>query len=207
MSRDSRIVRRFISLQYNLLSFLIIHSQTQEATRFLLGQGDTVSQGRTRNRIAAAFCASLFGTMAAHAALVAASGLGIANEPGRKFGAAAMIYYAGPQWETGYLNEGVNHGTDGIFVEYRLTREITKHLHVVMALGPEVLNTTHDIRPGVRTNGYHPSLLVSLSTSYRIAKRWRIGLRWNHITFQQSARFGYRDADTVLLTLGYGDGD
>lgn len=166
-----------------------------------------MSQGRTINRIAVAFCAFLLSTMAAHAALVAAGGLGIANEPGRKFGVAGMIYYAESQWETGYLNEGVNHGTDGVFVEYRLTREITKLLHVAMALGPEVLNTTYDISPGVRTNGYHPSLLVSLSTSYRVAKRWRVGVRWNHITFQQSARFGYRDADTVLLTLGYGDED
>ena len=146
----------------------------------------------------------LAGTLSAHAALVFAGGLGIANEPGPKFNAAAMAYYAGSHWEAGYLNEGVNHGTDGIFAQYRLTRTITKRLLATLALGPEVLNTTYDIRPGVRTNGYHPSLLVSLSASYRLSRRWRIGVRWNHITFQQSARFGYRDADMVVLTLGYG---
>lgn len=146
----------------------------------------------------------LAGIAVSRGALVLASGLGIANEPGVKYGAAAMVYYAGRQWETGYLNEGVNHGTDGVFVQYRLTRAITKRLSAIMALGPEVLNTTYDIRPGVRTNGYHLSLLVSLSASYRLDKRWRIGVRWNHITFQQSARFGYRDADMVVLTLGYG---
>ena len=146
----------------------------------------------------------LAGTLSAHAALVFAGGLGIANEPGPKFNAAAMAYYAGSHWEAGYLNEGVNHGTDGIFAQYRLTRAVTKRLLATLALGPEVLNTTHDIRPGVRTNGYHPSLLVSLSASYRLSRRWRIGVRWNHITFQQSARFGYRDADMVVLTLGYG---
>ncbi len=146
----------------------------------------------------------LAGTLSAHAALVFAGGLGIANEPGPKFKAAAMGYYAGSHWEAGYLNEGVNYGTDGIFAQYRLTRAVTKRLLATLALGPEVLNTTYDIRPGVRTNGYHPSLLVSLSTSYRLSRRWRIGVRWNHITFQQSARFGYRDADMVVLTLGYG---
>ena len=138
------------------------------------------------------------------AALVLGGGLGIANEPGRKFGVAGMVYYAGSTWEAGYLNEGVNHGTDGVFAQYRLTRSVTKHLLVTLALGPEVLNTTHDIRAGVRTNGYHPSLLVSLSASDRLSQLWRVGVRWNHITFQQSAKFGYRDADMVLLTLGYG---
>ncbi len=140
----------------------------------------------------------------AQAALVLGGGLGIANEPGTKFGVAGMMYYAGSAWEAGYLNEGVNHGTDGIFVQYRLTRHVTRHLLMTLALGPEVLNTTYDIRPGVRTNGYHPSLLVSLSVSDRFSRRWRVGVRWNHVTFQQSARFGYRDADMVLLTLGYG---
>ncbi len=144
------------------------------------------------------------GTTAAHAALVFAGGLGIANEPGPKFKAAAMAYYAGTHWEAGYLNEGVNHGTDGVFVEYRLSRAVTKRLRATLALGPEVLNTTYDIRPGVVTNGYHPSLLVSLSSSYRLSRLWRIGIRWNHIAFQQSALFGYRDADMVVLTLGYG---
>ena len=146
----------------------------------------------------------LAGTMTAHAALVLGGGLGIANEPGPKFKAAAMAYYAGSHWEAGYLNEGVNHGTDGIFAQYRLTRTITKRLLATLALGPEVLNTTYDIRPGVRTNGYHPSLLVSLSASYRLSRRWRIGVRWNHVTFQQSAQFGYRDADMAVLTVGYG---
>ncbi len=140
----------------------------------------------------------------ASAALVLGTGLGIANEPGPKFGVDAMLYYTGHAWEAGYLNEGVNHGTDGVFVQFRLTRPISRRLRVVMALGPEVLNTTHDIRPGVRTNGYHPSLLVSLSSSYRVNRRWRLGVRWNHITFQQSARFGYRDADMVVFTVGYG---
>ncbi|MHB8255285.1 MAG: hypothetical protein ACYDEV_16740 [Acidiferrobacter sp.] len=157
-----------------------------------------------RDTVAATAGLWLAGLVTAHAALVAAGGLGIANEPGKKFGAAAMIYYAGPEWETGYLNEGVNQGTDGVFAQYRLTRAITHRLRVAMALGPEVLNTTHDISPGVRTNGYHASLLVSLSTSYRVTKHWRVGLRWNHVTFQQSATFGYRDADMVLLTVGYG---
>jgi len=115
-----------------------------------------------------------------------------------------MIYYAGSKWESGYLNEGVNHGTDGVFVQYRLPRAITPDLYVVMALGPEVLNTTREIRPGVTTNGYHLSLLVSLSTFYRVAKRWRVGLRWNHVTFQQSAIYGYRDADMIMMTIGYG---
>ena len=146
----------------------------------------------------------LAGILPAHAALVLAGGLGIANEPGPRFSAAAMAYYAGAQWEAGYLNEGVNHGTDGVFAQYRLTRSITKRLLATLGIGPEILNTTYDIRPGVRTNGYHPSLLISLSASYRLSKRWRIGMRWNHITFQQSAEFGYRDADMVLLTLGYG---
>jgi len=140
----------------------------------------------------------------AQASLVGAGGLGIANEPGPKFGVAGMVYYAGPQWETGYLNEGVNHGTDGVFVQYRLTRNITRALHVAMAIGPEVLNTTYYIDPGVQTNGYHASLLVSLSASYHLSRYWRIGLRWNHITFQQSSRYGYRDADMILMTLGYG---
>lgn len=141
----------------------------------------------------------------AHAALVAAGGLGIANEPGRKFAPSAMIYYAGRNWETGYLNEGVNHGTDGVFIQYRLTRPVTKHLHVAAAFGPEVLNTTYSIHPGAITNGYHASLLVSLSSSYRLSRRWRIGLRWNHITFQKSSAFGYRDADMIVLTVGYGE--
>ncbi len=146
----------------------------------------------------------LVGLVTAQASLVVATGLGIANEPGPKFQVAGMAYYAGSQWETGYLNEGVNHGTDGVFIQYRLVRPVTKRLHVAAAVGPEVLNTTYDIRPGVTTNGYHASLLVSLATSYRISREWRLGLRWNHITFQRSARFGYRDADMVLLTLGYG---
>ncbi len=144
------------------------------------------------------------GTMAARAALVLAGGLGIANEPGPKFKAAAMAYYAGSRWEAGYLNEGVNAGTDGVFIQYRLASAVTKRLHATLALGPEVLNTVYDIRPGVQTNGYHASLLVSLSTSYRLDRYWRIGVRWNHITFQQSAQFGYRDADMVVLTVGYG---
>lgn len=146
----------------------------------------------------------LSGPGVAQAALVLGGGLGIANEPGKKFGVAGMTYYAGSVWEAGYLNEGVNHGTDGVFAEYRLTRSVTKRLLVTLALGPEVLNTTHDIRPGVRTNGYHASLLVSLSAFERLSRRWRVGIRWNHITFQQSAKFGYRDADMVLVTLGYG---
>ncbi len=146
----------------------------------------------------------LIGPVVAHAALVLGGGLGIANEPGKKFGVAAMTYYAGSVWEAGYLNEGVNHGTDGIFAQYRLTRSVTKHLFVTLALGPEILNTTYDIRPGVRTNGYHASLLVSLSAFERLSRRWRVGIRWNHITFQRSAKFGYRDADMVLVTLGYG---
>lgn len=150
--------------------------------------------------VVGAWLASL---VTAQAALVAAGGLGIANEPGKQFAPAAMVYYAEPQWETGYLNEGVNDGTDGVFVQYRLTGVVTQKLHVAAALGPEVLNTTHEIRPGVRTNGYHASLLVSLSLSYRVAKRWRVGVRWNHITFQQSSTFGYRDADMVMLTVGY----
>jgi len=156
------------------------------------------------NRVAVTTGLWLTGMVAAHAALVMATGLGIANEPGPKFGVAAMLYYAGPQWEIGYLNEGVNHGTDGVFVEYRLTRAITEKLHIGAALGPEVLNTIHSIGPDIWTNGYHASLLVSLSTSYRIAKRWRVGLRWNHITFQQSAAYGYRDADMIVMTVGYG---
>lgn len=151
-----------------------------------------------------ALLACLGGPVAAQAALVLGGGLGIANEPGPKFGVAGMAYYAGSVWEAGYLNEGVNHGTDGVFAEYRLTRNVTRRLHVALALGPEVLNTTHDIRPGVRTNGYHASLLVSLSAFERLSPRWRVGVRWNHITFQQSAQFGYRDADMVLVTLGYG---
>lgn len=145
----------------------------------------------------------LAGIVAVHATLVAAGGLGIANEPGRQFAPAAMIYYAEPQWEAGYLNEGVNHGTDGLFVQYRLTRAITPQLQIAAALGPEVLNTTHDIQPGIRTDGYHVSLLVSLSMSDRVAKRWRVGFRWNHVTFQRSALYGYRDADMVVLTVGY----
>ena len=150
-----------------------------------------------------AVSAWLAGLVTAHAALVAAGGLGIANEPGKKFAPAAMVYYAKPQWEAGYLNEGVNYGTDGVFVQYRLTGVVTPKLHVAAALGPEVLNTTHDIRPGVRTDSYHASLFVSLSLSYRVTKRWRVGVRWNHITFQQSPTFGYRDADMVMLTVGY----
>jgi len=163
-----------------------------------------VNKDIVTNGVVATTSLWLTGMVAAHAALVIATGLGIANEPGPKFGVAAMLYYAGPQWETGYLNEGVNHGTDGVFVEYRLTRAITKKLRVAMALGPEVLNTIHSIGPGIWTNGYHASLLVSMSTSYRIAKRWRVGLRWNHITFQKSAAYGYRDADMAVLTIGYG---
>lgn len=146
----------------------------------------------------------LAGVVTAQASLVVAAGLGIANEPGPKFGMAGMVYYAGSQWETGYLNEGVNHGTDGVFAQYRLVRPVTKRLHVAVAFGPEVLNTTYDIHPGVRTNGYHASLLVSLAASYRLNRIWRLGVRWNHITFQRSARFGYRDADMVLMTVGYG---
>lgn len=140
----------------------------------------------------------------AHASLVAASGLGIANEPGPAFKVAAMLYYSEGNWETGYLNEGVNHGTDGIFVQYRLVHAVTRNLYIAGALGPEVLNTTYNIRPGVRTNGYHASLLVSLSAFYRVTKQWRVGVRWNHVTFQRSARFGYRDADMIMLTVGYG---
>ncbi len=191
-----------VSLSYNLFRKRTIHGR---------GRGRGIPAGLTHSRPGRkswlAFILLLAWPSlhtAVQAALVLGSGLGIANEPGIKFGVAGMVYYAGSVWEAGYLNEGVNHGTDGVFAQYRLTRNVTKRLLVTLALGPEVLNTTHDIRPGVRTNGYHPSLLVSLSASDRLSKLWRVGVRWNHITFQQSAKFGYRDADMVLLTLGYG---
>ena len=187
-----------VSLLYNIYRVL-----TNAAVQ-MKSQAGPIGKARQQGRGGVWLFSWLAGILPAHAALVLASGLGIANEPGPKFGAAAMAYYAGAHWEAGYLNEGVNHGTDGVFAQYRLTRSITKRLLVTLALGPEVLNTTYDIRPGVRTNGYHPSLLVSLSASYRLSKQWRIGVRWNHITFQQSAQFGYRDADMAVLTVGYG---
>lgn len=140
-----------------------------------------------------------------HAALVMAVGQGIANEPQTSSYTlpAVQIYDAAGHIALGYVNEGVNHGTDGVFVQYRVTRQVLSGLQVSAAVGPEILNTMRHYH-GAWANAYKPSLLVSLGISYRVSPVWRVGLKWSHVTFQQSARYGYRDADMILATIGVG---
>lgn len=155
--------------------------------------------------------AALAATVSVHAALVIGAGFGLANgsyEPGPAQAPAASVYYTVPHMALGYLNEGVIYGADGVFVQARAIAAVTPRMQVAAAIGPAVLNmpASSGYGPTARwSDHYVPSVLVSLSASYRVAKSWRLGLKWEHDAWARQPYIrGYADADVVLFTIGYG---